>query len=256
MSISPTPCLAVAAAGAFWGGLLLGGWAGVTPAAAVMLLPVQVLALIGGYTVLHDASHRVAGRSRWVNELLLYLCGLMFMTDGLLFRRVHLLHHAHTHRPNDPDRFTSAHHWSARLARSATIALGYFAYAVRTMWREPAWRRRLFVALLLPVTIATTFALSGHLKVFAILWLAPLAVAETILGLLFSSLPHDHEHDRTRNLELPTVIGWLLGNGHLHLAHHRYPRVPWFRLPRFWKDVEDSFTPGQRPGSGALPRPG
>ena len=236
MRINPSAVLAIAAIGTLLGSLIISvdrppSW-GLWIALGFLQIPVAIAA----YTVLHDASHRVAGRARWANELLLFGCGMVFLTDGLLFRRVHLLHHAHTHRPNDPDRFTSARSRLARLVRSMLIAVGYYTYAVRTLWREPVWRKRLIVAAVLPIVVTAFFAWLGRLDVFLLLWLLPTWLAEGLMGLLFSSLPHDHEQDQTRNLTLPPVVGWLLGNGHLHLAHHEFPRVPWYRLPRFWRE--------------------
>ena len=62
-----------------------------------------------------------------------------------------------------------------------------------------------------------------------------------LLGLFLSSLPHDHELDQTHNLNLPRPLCWLLGNGHLHLAHHTFARVPWYRLPGVWREYQQSI---------------
>jgi beta-carotene hydroxylase len=211
-------------------------------ASTVLLLAgLQVLAIVALYTVAHDAVHRIASRSRLINEIMLVGCGIVFLFDPWIYRRLHLVHHAHAHSKQDPDRFTSSSWLGGRLARSAVLQVAYYLHAFRTLWPHRRWRAHLIVSPLLPVAAAGLFAWFGWLGVFLALWLIPLAVAGWFLGFVLSSLPHDHDADRTRNLELPRTLCWLLGNGHLHLAHHEFPCVQWYRLPRVWREHQETL---------------
>jgi beta-carotene hydroxylase len=197
----------------------------------------QSFFIIGAYTVAHDAVHRVASRNHLLNELMLAGCGVVFLFDPILYRRIHLQHHAHTHDgAADPDRFTFAGNVLGRVARSSVVIVGYYAYAVRALWSRPRMRKHVICAPFVPVVIGLTFAGFGRIDIFAIAWAVPVVLANGVLALLLSSLTHDHERDQTKNLDVPRWVGWLLGNGHLHLAHHRFPRVPWHRLPRVWRE--------------------
>lgn len=234
MAINPTICLAIGLGMSFSGVLL-----------AAVLVPTsghwplwmgfgaaQVLIIIATFTVAHDAVHRVASRNRFINAAMLWGCGVIFLFDPMLFRRIHLWHHAHTHRPLDPDRFAAANQLLKRVVRSAFLIVGYYTWAVRNLWNDRRWRAHVAAAPLIPLGVGLLFAAMGKMNVFLFVWLIPLLLADAALAFFISSLPHDHENDVTTDLKLPRVLCWLLGNGHLHGTHHARPRVPWYRLPQ------------------------
>jgi beta-carotene hydroxylase len=240
MRIGPTVVLGVSLIIGFFGLMTLGCCRVSTPT-LLLLAGFQLLAIVALYTVAHDAVHRIASPSRLLNEIMLVGCGVVFLFDPWIYRRLHLVHHAHAHSNQDPDRFASSSWLGGRLARSAVLQVGYYLHAFRTLWPHRRWRAHLILSPLLPVVAAALFASVGQLGVFLALWLIPLAVAGWFLGFVLSSLPHDHEADRTRNLKLPRPLCWLLGNGHLHLAHHEFPRVQWYRLPRVWREHQQAL---------------
>jgi fatty acid desaturase len=46
------------------------------------------------------------------------------------------------------------------------------------------------------------------------------------------------EPERARNYAVPRWLGALVLNQHLHLTHHRFPRVPWKMLPQMIESGE------------------
>jgi fatty acid desaturase len=249
MRFNPTVALFAGVASVFAGvlaGLMLAGQPAAGPIRAGAFV-LQALIIFPAYTVAHDAAHHIASRRRVVNELMLIACGVLFLFEPYLFRRLHLMHHAHTdERGKDPDLFTSGRSWPVRAARSAMLHVGYYAYALRHWWGEPRWRRHLIAAVAMPLLILAAFAAAGRTSVFLVAWVGPLLAAGAVLGFMLSSAPHDARTHTTRNLHVPMVLRWLLGNGHLHLAHHLAPTVPWYRLPAFWRRQQNRPTTTSR----------
>src|SRR5258708_25091620 len=67
------------------------GYAILAPLAVFQSVTIFVL-----YIVIHDAAHRNASKSRRLNDAMMFACGVVFLFDPYLYRRLHLTHHAHT----------------------------------------------------------------------------------------------------------------------------------------------------------------
>lgn len=78
--------------------------------------------------------------------------------------------------------------------------------------------------------------------------------------------PRDVIHG-AMNLKTSAPMGWILLNGHWDQAHHRFPHVPWYHLPKFehrtmkpvgyWKQYFRCWLgprPNQEPAPEPLPR--
>ena len=198
----------------------------------------QGIAYCAAYTVAHDAAHHVASPRRALNELMLITCGVLFLFEPYLFRRLHLTHHAHTDEADDPDLFTAGPNVFIRALRSAVIHAGYYLHALRYWRHEARWRGHLLAGAMLPLVVVAIFLAAGKGTAFLFAWVVPLLLSSTLLGFLISSAPHDAHSHTTRNLNVPAILRWLLCNGHLHLAHHLAPTVPWYRLPAFWRQYQ------------------
>jgi beta-carotene hydroxylase len=80
---------------------------------------------------------------------------------------------------------------------------------------------------------------------FLLLWWLPTQFAQLILQVWFVWLPHVpfKETSRYRNTQ---IRGWifshimLLGQDH-HLIHHMYPRVPFYRYRRLFREIRPSL---------------
>src|SRR5207249_10681545 len=119
---------------------------------------------------------------------------------------------------------------------------GYYAFALRHWRHEPRWRGHLILGPLIPLLVGAAFLIAGKGMVFVVAWAGPLLASGAVLGLTLSSAPHDAAAHTTRNLNVPTALRWLLGNGHLHLAHHLAPGVPWYRLPASWRRYQRTLA--------------
>src|SRR4051794_31008083 len=88
----------------------------------VPLAVAQSLTIFVLYIVIHDAAHPSASRSRRLNDAMMCACGVVFLFDPYLYRRLHLTHHAHTNEDADPDHFTASPYLFMRWVKSFLIA--------------------------------------------------------------------------------------------------------------------------------------
>jgi fatty acid desaturase len=243
----PTLVLLVVALGVWIAGIAIGSWSGVLVAALGAYL---------AFTPLHEAAHRSLARAGWVNAVAGRLAAVPLMGPFVAVRYLHLEHHRHTNDPDaDPD------HWSGRgpawlrPLRWLTQDLHYYAmYATRPRPRRE--RFEAYATLALFAGIIGVLVALGHGEAVLFGWVLPARIAIGVLAWAFDYLPHrphavtareDRMH-ATRPGDPRGVIGRLafaatLGQS-VHLVHHLYPGVPFYRYRRVW---EARIAPGVAP---------
>jgi fatty acid desaturase len=229
----PTLALAAAALGLWLAAALAGGSAGVVLAA---------LAAYVAFTPLHEAAHRSLARARWINEFVGRLCAIVLAGPFPAIRYLHLEHHKHTNDPvADPD------HWSGRgptwllPLRWLTQDLHYYTVYVRRR-RPLAERGEVFGTLALFAAVAAILVAAGHARFVVLGWLVPARLAIGVLAFAFDYLPHrPHQVTAKQDRMRATSASpgrWryaaTLGQS-LHLVHHLYPGVPFYRYHRVWR---------------------
>ena len=106
----------------------------------------------------------------------------------------------------------------------------------RTHRRIWAWHA-LFVALLLVwVLIVCRMPFWQYVLGFAYL-----GTALTLLRSFAEHKARDHVEQRTAVVEGSLVLGLLFLNNNLHVVHHRWPTLPWYRLPRVYAENRDAM---------------
>ena len=61
-----------------------------------LLLPVQGVLIVFLFTLEHEATHRTPFASRWLNEAVGQVCGVLLLLPFIWFRYFHLAHHRWT----------------------------------------------------------------------------------------------------------------------------------------------------------------
>lgn len=233
----------------------LGGWAttlgalasGALPAPAALALNF-VFAYIA-FTPMHEATHGNIGghKSRkWMDEVLGWPLAVLFFAPYSAFRLVHLRHHGSTNDPDrDPDFWVAGQSPLTVLARCFTIVPHYYWYVlfrIEGTGKQQQRQRLLAVGVgALLLAIAAALVLTGYGHVFLWGWFVPGVLAGGVLALVFDWLPH-HPHSRqeryrdTRAIVSP-VLNLVLLWQNLHLIHHLYPRVPFYRYGRVFDAV-------------------
>lgn len=207
--------------------------------------------------LLHEGVHfQIHPNRKWNEKLTEIFCAIPFL--GLLrhYRHFHFLHHRHlTNAEKDPEiefYFEQGYQFKKKTRRGLAKMLfldfcgyHYFQFFVsynRYLYHESRagriekmsqyeWISCLLVAIIVIVLIVfdTSFELVFY-------WFLP----QFTFLFLFLKLQGYGEHgERSVNAEQSTYFhefGWLTRffiyplNSHLHLEHHLYPSVPWYRL--------------------------
>lgn len=243
-------------------GLLLLGLSGaVSP--WILILPLGISAYLH-YTPAHEAIHRNIVRSRRfdpVNRAIGWWSALLTGMTWPLLLRTHLAHHAHTNGERDPDAFVQGS--LGRLFALAAISvvtnlvpvpiwklvvgqnqpnLGYLD-AWKVM-RPGEWRTHQIVHSAICIAVWAAVAMGHGVEVFA-LYVLPATIGRLLMGIFLSWLPHRPfvHGDRYRASVLRR--GWLLSIasvGHsMHLVHHLWPRVPFYRYAALYRKLAPSL---------------
>ncbi len=242
---SPWPRLAI---GAHLGVVLVSGFALVTAhsrpvwAAGAILSGASLFVLTG---LIHEASHRLLSRRRWLNDGLGNLAGWPLLTPLSAYRAFHLAHHRATNGDDDPNAPLN----SRRMLLFGAPVYVYLIHrhALKAL-RGRALARYAIETAAMVATLAAVLGLLPH-AVRERAWLLPLVVTAMLQNLRIVTehldLPSGRFHD-TWQLALPPALSrWLLHYDH-HLEHHLRPGLPWHELPRLRAELART---------GAVPAP-
>lgn len=217
---------------------------------------------------LHEATHRMLFGSRILNELTGMLIGTLSLIPHSVYRYVHTQHHAHLGGIKDPEFWPYNLPGSSRLLRLTyawlEVLFGWIftpvLYSLRTAyaWRDLNTNLRTklvfewlfligFWTVVLSVVAYTDtwqWFLVGH---FVPAWLA--GTLQTIRKFTeHLGRSGDNIYEMTRTVVYRKPIGKLASTSQLHVehhgTHHRWPRIPWHRLPEATEVVYDSPEPG------------
>jgi beta-carotene hydroxylase len=213
------------------------------------------------YTPLHEAIHRNIVRSSrfdpanraigWVGSILLGLTWPQAL-------RTHLAHHAHTNDVQDPDLFIKGslvrlvglsllsvltnlipvRFWSALYGKNVPN-LGYLD-AWKVM-RGSEWRTHQSVHALMCLGVWAGVALGHGVEVFA-LYVLPATLGRFLVGFLLSWLPHQpfiaRDRYRSANIRFGRLLQLAAVGHNMHLMHHLWPRVPFYRYAALYRKLE------------------
>lgn len=231
----------VAVAALAWQDLL--GW-------KVTFVLQTVLAYLA-FTPMHEAAHgNIAGRSKalkGIERLLGWLSGLPLVAPYPAFRKLHLEHHGHTNdEEKDPDFWVAGTSRWGILLRCATLLPHYYWRIFVGAVRSPASRdSATLIALGVYAAGAVGLSIAGHGAWVLAAWIGPALFATTFLAFAFDWLPHQPHGDRSRyrnsRILLFPGLGVLLTNQNLHLIHHLYPRIPFYRYGTFFNEVRPAL---------------
>lgn len=243
----PTLLLAGAVVPAWLGVVLLhasGAWP------TWVALPLNTLIAYAAFTPLHEATHGNVGGTpdrAWIDRAVGWWAGQPLLSVYPAFRAVHLTHHAHTNDlARDPDSHPHGPWWRV-LWGIATIYHHYMGFYFQQLaTRSELGRRALrgsVLGFVLQSVVFVGFIGAGYGWTFLFTMALPAIFATQILAVVFDWLPHTPHHD-TRRMHDTRILTdrWLLGPflaQNLHLIHHLWPRVPFYRYPALFAQTED-----------------
>ncbi|MGI0491259.1 fatty acid desaturase [Alkalinema pantanalense CENA528] len=192
------------------------------------------LHLVG--TVIHDACHGVAHRSKVVNAILGHGSAFLLWFSFPVFTRVHMQHHANVNDPeNDPDHIVST-------MGPLWLINARFMYHEVYFFQRKLWKKfELYEWILARSSAVLLLWLAYHFGVIHYIfnfWFTPLALVGLELGLFFDYLPHRpfKERDRWLNARVypGRILNYLIGGQNYHLVHHLWPAVPWYNYEKVY----------------------
>lgn len=220
--------------------------------------------------VMHEAAHHTLFKSRWMNDVFANWTSAKFIwNDVHKFRAHHMVHHANTTAPFDPDRpiyeplpvspksllrkfardligLTGLKFFIGRLLMSAGVLKWSDAIGERADTTDWPWQRYIttFIKDFWP-TFVTNLALylilaaTGHGWLFAA-WILAYAIPFTMFVRIRAMAEHaclELVPDTLRNTRT-TSAGWLARmtvapiQVNYHMEHHLMASVPYYRLPQ------------------------
>lgn len=230
---------ALLAVGRDWAAIIAIAWASERighPAAYVAAAwAIGVFQFALGESMLHEASHYNLFRSRRLNLWLEPLYGLPFLRTVEQFQKEHNVHHRKLGSPED---HIQADYYQFGVTRPPQKwfwlwflkpVTGYAGwYQLRTTSLRP-WTSGVRIVGFWAAVVAAFWA-AGALELLVLYWLVPLFWCFS--SILYWSEIQDHCNTRsgTRS-NLSPLMNALTHNNGYHFVHHRYPAIPWYRLP-------------------------
>ena len=226
---------------------------------AMLLHGIIQVALFAG---LHETVHYTAFRSRWLNETVATVIGLVHFLPARFFRRFHTAHHRHTQDPaRDPELagpkpattagyllyISGFRYWRDRVGELARHAAGRVAadFVPAAERSAIAWEARLHL-----VAYAAVLAVSALMgsPIALYFWVLPAVMGQPFLrGYLLAEHtgciedPNDMVRN-TRTTFATPPIRFLMWNMPYHTEHHVYPAVPFHALPRLHELMRDRLA--------------
>ncbi len=236
---------------------------------------VPAMALYGGimttsaYALSHEASHRTAFKTRWLNDALFFLTSLIYFEETHYRRYAHTRHHHYTWIRGKDAQIPWEVPMTLRgylyeisglplyIQRSGELfrhSLGRFDPWVRTFVPEgklPKLQRGAQMFLLVYLAVALAIALGE-------IWLLVYLVIPRVAGGPFMSLITLIQHAEmepdvtdlrrsTRSFRTNALVRLIYWNMNHHVEHHLYPTVPFHALPHLSAEIA-SQLPKPDPG--------
>ena len=227
-------------------------------------VPWWITAPLGGYVVQwhsslqHEAIHSMRGIPKWLRSAIVWPpIGVCFPFE--LYRRLHTQHHRNSYLTYPGEDTESYYHneenwekygkmWRWLLIVNQTflgrLFIGPFLQTPRLYIEEVGkltagdtanagiWVRHFIGLALILLLVTQVFDMS------VLRYLAVFVYTGLIFGMMRSFTEHrwgEEPSERTAVVESNWVFGLLFLWNNLHVIHHLLPTLPWWKVPRVWR---------------------
>ena len=231
---------------------------------SILLWPAMMahgIGIVFLFTTLHECVHRTPFKSRWLNDLVAWGCGLVLCVLPDWFRAFHFTHHRHTHIDGeDPELegkkvdtwptyliyLSGWRHWVYQVKVLFVNAAGKNTDDFLTPKLKPRIQREAQVFLVTYALIALASALTGSLAAL-IYWVVPSLLAQPFLRayLLAEHTGCEKVRDmfeNTRTTFTLAPVRFIAWNMPFHTEHHAWPGVPFHALPKLHKHINQHLV--------------
>ncbi len=250
--------LVILVSGSLWiWGLSQGSWSWVLP--ALMIYGISLATL---FAPVHECVHRTAFASRWLNDGVAWIAGLLSFYNSSFFRYYHRWHHRYAQIPGkdpeltDPKPQTLGQYfleiggwywWIGRLQFFSHVALGQIERYpfIPNSGKAQVIRSVRIQVLLYGFAIAISVALGYPWIV--VLWLLPMIWGQPVLRFILLAehtgcSTDDNVLTNTRTTLAIWPIRLLMWNMPFHAEHHLYPSIPFHALPTAHQELRSHWT--------------
>lgn len=230
-----------------------------------LAVPLVAMIIYLSYTVLHESVHGSItgnhGSLRWLNKTLGYMAAWITMIPFTAHRYEHIAHHRYANdEERDPD-FHAGKMCDSLLAPISAVLRAWssqFSFYAKYRWSKAPAKERAQLGFEVAIALAPRLAVfvAGYwtegLALFVVAWF----IGAMVLLYLFAYIVH-RPHDRvgrysdTSTILLPRpirrVLTWLWMYQNYHSIHHLFPRVPFYRYPVVYREIEDVLEARRAP---------
>ncbi|HEX7215803.1 MAG TPA: fatty acid desaturase [Methylomirabilota bacterium] len=223
---------------------------------ALPVLVAHAYVLVCRFCAFHEAAHRTAFRTRWLNTLLGSLAGFLTFWPYRNYRVYHWEHHRHTQDPaRDPELYfpkpaspvayllvlTGVPNAIRRIGDILRLAVGI----ADRPWMAPSERGPLVIEArlyLLGYALVAGASVMAGTPVLLLVWIAPWMLGQAFLRpyLLAEHTGCGTTRDcleNTRTTLSVAAVRLFAWNMPYHAEHHAYPAIPFHALPRLHRAV-------------------
>ncbi|MBS0124067.1 fatty acid desaturase family protein [Thetidibacter halocola] len=214
---------------------------------------VHGIVVVHFFSIQHECVHYTVFRTRWLNDLVGYICGLVIILPNRFFRYEHCDHHTYTQLTGeDPEQIpmpktlgeylwyiSSVPYWRAKFQELGRHAAGRLTEVERgfipkeehhTIFLEARLMLAFYASILLACVVFDWWAPLWF-------WLIPLFLGEPVMRFIRMT-----EHvgrpairdmkENTRSNMVSAPMRFLCWNMNYHAEHHYASSVPYHALPR------------------------
>jgi len=221
---------------------------------------VQGIVLVHFFSLQHECVHYTVFRTRWINDLVGQICGLVIILPHRFFRYEHCDHHTYTQiHGDDPEMIpmpqtlgaylwylSAIPYWRAKFTELFRHASGRLSAAEQrfiprvehaAVYRDARVMVAIYAALFLGMAVTGWWGLVWF-------WLIPLAMGEPVMRFVRMTehvgrptVPQMSANTRTNLVSAPWAF--LCWNMNYHAEHHYVASVPYHALPRLHEKLKD-----------------
>ena len=221
---------------------------------------VQGPLLISLFAPLHECSHSTAFKSKLLNNLVMFFCGLVLLMPSIWFREFHMQHHRHTQdTENDPELETEHPRtiasyiflisgikiWIDLFNNFFNLILGNAneSYIKSTNTKKVVFEARIDLVIYLFLLFISLNFNNGMLLY---VWIIPMIIGQPFLRLFllaehgFCNLTTDMTKN-SRTTKTNFLVSFFMWNMNYHTEHHYNPGIPFHKLQKYQKKNELKF---------------
>lgn len=228
----------------------------------VWLLPamfVHGVVLVHHFSLQHECCHYTAFKTRWVNDVMGNLCGLVIMLPNRFFRYEHCDHHTYTQvKGKDTEMIempgtlaeylwyiSSVPYWRSKFSEIGRHASGRISKDDKRFVPREEYRTIIGEARLMVLFYVCVFAVSLYYQSTVALWfwLVPVILGEPVMRAIRMTehvgrpMLHDMKTN-TRSNKISKPLQFLCWNMNYHAEHHYAASVPFHALPALHQKLE------------------